>query len=83
MAKLNKLTTKAVTNILEDWFLDFGKPLRIRSDGGSQFRSEFDEWCEEMGIVHDLTSADPQTWIGQKGRKLGDISIWRRLRLFA
>ena len=33
MAKLNKLTTKAVTNILEDWFLDFGKPLsRLGSD---------------------------------------------------
>ena len=24
-----------------------------------------------------------QTWTGQKGRKLGDKSIWRRLRLFA
>ena len=33
-----------------------GKPLRIRCDGGPQFRQEFDEWCQEKCIVHELTS---------------------------
>ena len=58
VAKLTNLETKAITNILEDWFVDIGKPLRLRSDGGPQFRSEFVEWCQEQGIEHELSSAD-------------------------
>ena len=54
--KLNKLDTTYVTKIMEEWFIDVGKPLRIRTDGGPQFRQEFDEWCQEQGIVHELTS---------------------------
>ena len=34
-----------------------GKPERIRSDGGPQFRSEFTQWCKKQGIVHELSSA--------------------------
>ena len=29
---LRKLDTRAVTSTLEDWFLEYGKPLTIRSD---------------------------------------------------
>ena len=36
----------AVCNTLNNWFLDFGRPLVIRSDGGPQFRSGFDAWCK-------------------------------------
>ena len=56
--KLRKLDTTTTTNCLEDWFVDVGKPLRIRSDGGPQFRTEFDEWCHEQGIIHELSSPD-------------------------
>ena len=58
VAKLTKLETSAITNVLEDWFVDVGKPLRLRSDGGAQFRSEFDQWCQEQGIEHELSSPD-------------------------
>ena len=58
VAKLSKLDTRDITNVLEDWFVDVGKPLRLRSDGGPQFRTEFDEWCEKMGIIHELSSPD-------------------------
>ena len=54
---LKKLDTSAVTATLEDWFLDYGKPVSIRSDGGPQFRSEFIRWCEDQNIVHQLSSA--------------------------
>ena len=36
--KLIKLDSKAVTDALVHWFVDYGKPVRIRSDGVPQFR---------------------------------------------
>ena len=54
---LRKLDTKAIISILEDWFFDHGKPERIRSDGGPQFRDEFKTWCKENHIIHELSSA--------------------------
>ena len=54
---LRNLDTKAVTTILEDWFLEHGKPVSIRSDGGPQFRGEFRRWCTGLHIEHELSSA--------------------------
>ena len=54
---LRKLDTKAVTSLLENIFYDFGKPVRIRSDGGPQFREEFKTWCSENNMIHELSSA--------------------------
>ena len=54
---LRKLDTAAVTTVLEDWFLEHGKPVNLRSDGGPQFRQEFDRWCEQEKINHELSSA--------------------------
>ena len=54
--RLTKLDTTAITKILEEWFYDMGKPIRIRSDGGPQFRSGFKDWCKSQDIVHELTS---------------------------
>ena len=51
------MDTKTVTDILEDWFTDLGKPERIRTDGGPQFRSEFKAWCKAQNIIHELSSA--------------------------
>ena len=58
VAKLTGLKTDAVTTILEDWHLTFGKPQRLRTDRGPQFRSEFNEWCEANSIIHELSSPD-------------------------
>ena len=41
---------------MEDWFGDYGKPKKLRSDGGPQFRSEFDAWCKTENIIHRLSS---------------------------
>ena len=54
---LKKLDTEAVIRILEEWFVDNGKPERIRTDGGPQFREKFTRWCKEQNIIHELSSA--------------------------
>ena len=58
MAKLRNLDTSAVTSQMDEWNCDFGKPQRLRTDGGPQFRSEFVKWCEDNGIVHELSSPE-------------------------
>ena len=55
--QLRSLTTKAVLTKLSKWFLTFGLPLVIRSDGGPQFRSQFSTFCQERNIKHELSSA--------------------------
>ena len=54
---LKRLDTNAIIDILEDWFLEHGKPVSIRSDGGPQFRNEFHKWCKRNHIIHEQASA--------------------------
>ena len=54
--KLNKTNTTAIINQLTKWFNLLGWPDTIRSDGGPQFRTEFDSFCKEKNIAHELTS---------------------------
>ena len=54
--RLTKLNTKSITTILDDWYIDMGKPVRFRSDGGPQFRSEFEHWVKKHNITHELSS---------------------------
>ncbi|CAB4046276.1 Retrovirus-related Pol poly from transposon opus, partial [Paramuricea clavata] len=54
--RLKSLKSKAIINALKAWFLDWGNPKTIRSDGGPQFRSEFGIFCAENCIVHELSS---------------------------
>jgi len=54
--KLKKTHTSAVTTQLEKWFYDFGFPSSCRSDGGPQFRSEFEEFCLKYDIKHSPSS---------------------------
>ena len=54
--KLRSLNTRSVTKQLLTWFSDFGMPRTIRTDGGPQFRSEFQEFCRTNGIRKELTS---------------------------
>ena len=55
--KLTALNTNAITSSLEDWFLEHGKPVSIRSDGGPKFRGEFADWCKKNQIIHEHSSA--------------------------
>ena len=55
-AKLNSLHTSTVVRQLEDWFLDYSWPDSCRTDGGPQFRSEFNDFCTRNGIKHDPSS---------------------------
>jgi len=60
--RLRSTTTEKVTSTLLSWFFDFGFPVSIRTDGGPQFRGPFDEWCQENGIIHQLSSPyNPQS----------------------
>ena len=54
--KLNSLSTTAITNKMQSWMYLEGTPLRLRSDGGPQFRGPFQDWCQTMGITHELAS---------------------------
>ena len=55
-AQLKRTDTATVTAKMKSWFMDFGIPAVIRSDGGPQFRSIFTEFCEELGIKHETSS---------------------------
>ena len=54
-----KANTTTITNILNDWFVDHGIPVSIRTDGGPQFRGPFDKWCRQNNIRHELSSEIP------------------------
>ena len=54
---LTRLGTSTVVKVLRAWFCDYGFPIAIRTDGGPQFRSEFDEFCKRFNIRHELSSA--------------------------
>ena len=55
--KLTRLATEDILKVLRIWFLDEGKPVRIRTDGGPQFRGPFAKYCEDEKITHELSSA--------------------------
>lgn len=57
VSPLARTDTQSVIACLGDWMMDFGIPVSLRTDGGPQFRSEFHKWCEELKIVHELSSA--------------------------
>ena len=49
--------TNVVTTALEEWFIEYGKPISIWSDGGPQFRRELSNWCKCENIIHERMSA--------------------------
>ena len=56
VAKLNSLTSSSICKQLLRWFWDFGFPKFVRTDGGPQFRSEFNSFCSAHSIQRELSS---------------------------
>ena len=56
VSKLKSLTSKVVIERLRGWFVQFGFPKALRSDGGPQFRLEFRKFCKDHGILHQVSS---------------------------
>jgi len=54
--RLRSTITSSITKQLTTWFREYGWPLTIGSDGGPQFRSEFESFCRNNHIVHELSS---------------------------
>jgi len=54
--RLHKTATSNVLNALSDLIATFGYPKFIRSDGGPQFRSEFQDFCKAHDIRHELSA---------------------------
>ena len=56
---LNEITANAVTTTFNNvWVSRFGPPETIISDQGLQFESNrFNEYCQDMGIEHNRTTA--------------------------
>ena len=54
---LRQLHTAEVVHRMTECFDFAGWPAAIRTDGGPQFRQEFKNFCESMGIEHELSSA--------------------------
>jgi hypothetical protein len=52
-----KADTKVITDILDEWSIEHGLPVSIRTDGGPQFRGPFKSWCAKHHIRHELASA--------------------------
>ena len=55
--RLSSTSTKAVISALEDVMLEHGHPSVIRTDGGPQFRSEFQNFCSNHKIKFEVSSA--------------------------
>ncbi len=54
--RLTSTTTTVVLSRLKRVIYEYGFPKTIRSDGGPQFRSEFDDFCREKSIIHEKSS---------------------------
>lgn len=57
VSKVKNSSTSTVINVILKWFYDFGFPDALRSDGGPCFRAEFQEFCAQHYIKHELSSA--------------------------
>jgi len=67
---LNRVTTKVVTQILDELIRVHGKPREILTDNGSVFglrskHSKFDRWCRRRGIKHIRTAIHSPTTTGK------------------
>ena len=54
--QLKRTCSRDVTDLLTKWFLKFGWPSTLQSDGGPLFHHKFKEFCSRNGITHELMS---------------------------
>ncbi|MBU0460307.1 MAG: DDE-type integrase/transposase/recombinase [Nanoarchaeota archaeon] len=72
--KFKTITTRIVTNFLEELIGFHGKPREILTDNGSEFggmwknNSTFDKWCKEQGIKHIRSRIHKPTTAGKVER---------------
>ena len=72
--KFKNITTRIVTNFLEELIGVHGKPREILTDNGSEFggmwknNSQFDKWCNEQGIKHIRSRVHKPTTAGKVER---------------
>lgn len=70
LVDLNMVTTKIITQILDELIKIHGKPREILTDNGSVFglrsiHSKFDRWCRKRGIKHIRTAIHSPTTTGK------------------
>ena len=70
---VNRVTTKLVTQILDELISIHGKPREILSDNGSAYglkskHSRFDRWCRRRGIQHIRSAIHSPTTCGKVER---------------
>ena len=69
--KFRTITTRIVTNFLEELISTHGKPREILTDNGSEFggrwknNSKFDKWCKGQGIKHIRSRVQKPTTAGK------------------
>ena len=73
LVKLNRVTTDAVTHILDGLIKEHGTPKQILSDNGGAYglnskHSRFDRWCKRRGIHHIRTKVHSPTTNGKVER---------------
>ena len=57
-SKLKLLDSSKVIAKMEHWFSQgCGLPRVIRSDSGPQFRSQYNNWLEAVGVIREMSSA--------------------------
>ena len=72
--KFKTITTRIVTNFLEELMSIHGKPREILTDNGSEFggmwknNSQFDRWCKDQGIKHIRSRVHKPTTAGKVER---------------
>jgi len=65
------ITTKMVTQLLDELVQFYGAPNQILTDNGAVYRRKFDRWCRRRGIEHIKTGINKPTTVG-KVEKLHD-----------
>jgi len=70
---MDSVTTSAVTRVLGELIVRYGKPKQILSDNGSAYglkskHSKFDRWCRRNGIEHIRTAVHSPTTSGKVER---------------
>ena len=54
-ALMNKRAATVARKVRKHLLCTFGVPRRIITDNGSEFKGQFDELCEEVGIQHSMS----------------------------